>query len=181
MNRYRSYPALIIILVIAVLCGCAVFKPSPIYNRDKSSTTRSSKSSGKTKVSEEYKSLSSSDKLEKEVQNWWGTPYAWGGTLKGWGVDCSAYVQSVMKSVYGINIPRTSRQQYQYGKSVSRGSLKRGDLVFFDISGKGVSHVGIYLGNGVFTHASNSDGVTLDKLSNSYYKKRYVGARRVVK
>ncbi len=65
------------------------------------------------------------------------------------------------------------------GSPVARQNLRRGDLVFFNTSGKGVSHVGIYLGGGLFTHASNSDGVTINRLSEPYYNKRYIGGRRL--
>ena len=79
----------------------------------------------------------------------------------------------------GINIPRTSSQQSKGGKSVARSNLLPGDLVFFNTSGKGVSHVGMYVGNGQMIHAPNSSKpVKYDSINNSYYSSRYVNARR---
>ncbi len=80
----------------------------------------------------------------------------------------------------GIDLPHQSGSQFSMGTAVSRSDLREGDLVFFNTSGKGVSHVGIYVGNGKFAHASSSNGVIINALSESYYVNRYVGAKRVM-
>ena len=108
-----------------------------------------------------------------------GIRYAHGGT-GGWGMDCSGYTQAVYRSI-GISLPRTAAAQYRSGRSVSRGSLQAGDLMFFNTLGRGVSHVAIYLGNGDFANANSYYGKTMvDNLSNPYWSRRYVGARRVL-
>lgn len=107
-----------------------------------------------------------------------GITYKTGGTTTA-GFDCSGYTRYVFKKM-GITLPRQSSAQYKVGTKVSRSNLRAGDLVFFNTSGKGISHVGIYVGDGKFAHSSSSKGVIVSKLSQSYYNKRYVGATRVM-
>ena len=107
-----------------------------------------------------------------------GVPYVWGGSTPS-GFDCSGFVQYVFAK-HGITLPRTSRDQYSVGTWVSNSNLQPGDLVFYNTSGSGVSHLGIYIGNGQFIHASSSKGVMISEMSNSYWSARYYGARRVL-
>jgi cell wall-associated NlpC family hydrolase len=118
--------------------------------------------------------------LEKACNSWMGTPYRYGGESRRTGVDCSAYVQSVMRDAYGLKLPRTVKYQFRKGESVPRSRLEPGDLLFFNLSGRAVSHVGIYLGDGKFTHASTSQGVTVDEINRRIWRTRFVGARRVL-
>lgn len=107
------------------------------------------------------------------------TPYRFGGTsLRG--IDCSAYVQRVF-GLLELNLPRTAREQFAVGARVDRDQLDVGDLVFFQTYASYASHVGIYLGNDRFIHASSfSRKVTIDSLDRAYYRKRFLGARRVL-
>ena len=93
------------------------------------------------------------------------------------GLICSGYTQYVFKGS-GISLPRVAADQYKAGSAVKKDQLQSGDLVFFSTTGKGVSHVGIYIGEGRFVDASNS-GVGISSLSSAYYASRYLGARRV--
>ena len=113
-----------------------------------------------------------------------GTPYSWGGTNLYRGVDCSGFVYAVMRD-NGVYLSRTSRSQVYNGTRVDKSELKKGDLVFFDTSGYnngGISHVGIYIGDGQFIHSSSGNkwGVTIESLSSSYYIRTYVTAARVL-
>ncbi|MEO6835913.1 MAG: C40 family peptidase [Candidatus Tumulicola sp.] len=115
--------------------------------------------------------------LARSALRFLGTPYVFGGTTPS-GFDCSAFVQHVY-GMAGISLPRTADAQYDYGKPAF-GGPRVGDLVFFETYTEGVSHVGIYLGKGEFVHASSSHGVMVSKLSDSYWKSRYVGAKRLI-
>lgn len=108
-----------------------------------------------------------------------GTPYVWGGTSLTSGVDCSGFVYSVYKN-FGITLNRSSSSMYaSNGISVSKSDLKPGDLLFFNTNGKGVSHVGMYIGNSQYIHAATIN-VKISNLYDSYSTRTYVGAKRVL-
>lgn len=107
-----------------------------------------------------------------------GVPYIFGGSTP-YGFDCSGYVQYVFAQA-GISIPRTADTQYEVGTPVSMPELIPGDLVFFETYTYGASHVGIYVGDGNFIHASSSGGVKISSLSTAYYSSHYIGSRRIV-
>lgn len=114
--------------------------------------------------------------LLAQHEHWLGTPYRLGGTSRR-GIDCSALVQRVFAESFRLTLPRTTRQQVRRGEPVDRDALRPGDLVFFRPPGP-YHHVGIYVGEGRFLHASTSRGVKLSALDNAYWRRHYWQARR---
>ncbi len=119
------------------------------------------------------------ERLLQFLEQWYGVPYHYGGNSKE-GIDCSAFVSLLLSSVYNVNqLPRISADQYRATQRVPKKDLKEGDLVFFHTLGKGhrVTHVGVYLYNNRFVHASIA-GVQISDLGEGYYLHHYVGAGR---
>lgn len=109
-----------------------------------------------------------------------GCPYVWGAEGPN-SFDCSGFTSYVFRNAAGVSIPRTSSAQSGYGKTVSKSNLQPGDLVFFNTSGKGVSHVGIYVGGGNMIHSpSSGKTVSVTSINSSYYSSRFVTAKRVL-
>jgi len=107
-----------------------------------------------------------------------GVPYVFGGTTPS-GFDCSGFVRYVFANS-GVYLPRAADEQYDFGRPVSRSRLQPGDTVYFTTYTSGVSHVGIYLGDGNFISATSSQGVAIDCLDSGYWGTRYIGARRMI-
>jgi len=138
--------------------------------------------SGETTVRAEgeqsWTTAEAADRLRAAAERWAGAPHQLGGTTTR-GVDCSGLVQSVYANEFGYEVPRTTEEQVRTGRSVSRSQLQPGDLVFFRPEWK-ERHVGIYVGDGEFLHASASEGVTVSSLQRSYWTERWWQARRVL-
>jgi cell wall-associated NlpC family hydrolase len=125
------------------------------------------------------KSTTQGQTIVNTAMRYQGVRYRYGG-MSSRGLDCSGLVARVLKD-HGIRVPHNARALYAIGTPVKRADLKPGDLVFFHTTRAGISHVGIFIGNGKFTHASsgNNHQVRIDSLSSKYYNSRYVGARRL--
>ena len=117
-------------------------------------------------------------KLIEYVHQWWAVPYRIGGNSKE-GIDCSAFVQGLTNEAFGVSLPRTSREQADYCKEIPKQDLKEGDLVFF-AAGRSISHVGMYISNNKFVHASTSMGVVISDLDEAYWSRRFVKAGRLL-
>jgi len=119
--------------------------------------------------------------LYQYIDEWYGVRYHLGGTNKN-GIDCSAFVQQLYEHVFGTNLLRTAVEQFANTDFVKKATeLKEGDLVFFHIHSRHITHVGIYLANNFFIHASRSQGVTISNLNDSYWRKYYAGASKMGK
>ena len=115
--------------------------------------------------------------LREAGPDWIGIPYRWGGTTRR-GIDCSAFVRQYVRQTLGVELPRTTATQRYEGVHIDRDQLLPGDLVFF--RRRGTRHVGVYLSDGEFIHASSSRGVTISNLSSSYWNRHYWMSRRIV-
>jgi LysM repeat protein len=116
--------------------------------------------------------------LEQAAFNFLSTPYRFGGNSRK-GIDCSAFVQQVFREV-DVNLPRSAREQYRVGEKIERDDMQKGDLIFFRTYAKFPSHVGIYLGDGKMIHASSrSRRVVVTSIDHPYYRKRFIGAKRI--
>ncbi len=148
------------LLISSILAGCAVTPPpaSPV----------------KKSVQQPQ---SGTSPLQQAYQHWQGTPYRYGGDDES-GIDCSALVQQVFLQAYQVHLPRTTYHQLKTGKAIAHNEKKKGDLIFFKTADK-VYHVGIYLGEHEFMHASSSKGVMISRLDNPYWAARILQIRRV--
>lgn len=112
------------------------------------------------------------------IEAWWATRYKYGGNDHN-GIDCSSFTGKLLSEVYGLDAPRTAKDQYAKCEKIAPQDLVEGDLVFFNISG-GVSHVGLYLGNNCFVHSSVNGGVTISSLTDSYYNKKFISGGKIM-
>lgn len=112
------------------------------------------------------------------MDEWYGVKYRYGGSTKR-GIDCSAFSCEMLSRVFGYQVPRTVREQYQACTLLTKEELREGDLVFFNTKG-GISHVGVFLMNNKFVHASSSSGVMISDLNEAYFAKRFLGGGRVI-
>lgn len=165
------------LLVSVLLCG------GGCKSSQKTVHTNSGYTEARKQAEQERRRIvhESTDDLVREAERWLGTPYRYGGSEKGVGTDCSGLTMEIYRRVAGIKIPRNSAEQQKFCRPIGRDKLSAGDLVFFSSAkGRGgVSHVGIYVDEGVFVHASSSRGVIASNLSETYYDTHFHSAGRV--
>ena len=179
MKQPISFPRfLFILLSILVFYHCSGMKPNPRFRERPATPTQSEKAERNilrgTQGDGQFQR-----QIKQQIQNYMGVRYRWGGTTTA-GMDCSGFVSRVFQNAIELELPHNARKMYGLGRTVARKNLHFGDLVFFkNIESAGVSHVGIYLGEDEFAHASTTRGVTISNLNLDYYKARYAGARRI--
>lgn len=172
--RWAVRAALLGCACAVLLPACGALAPSPVYTHAPDAAVRREL---------EQRRRAGDGRLMRVVRGYLGVPYQWGGTTRH-GMDCSAFARAIYRETYGVELPRTSRQMYALGSAVEdTARLRRGDLVFFRDArtGSGVSHVGVYVGSGLFAHAAPATGGTLTALDAPYYRARYAGARRITR
>lgn len=116
--------------------------------------------------------------LIKAMASWKGVPYRYGAASKK-GTDCSGFTSQLYKEVYGKKLHRSSKDQVKDVRYISKRNLKTGDLIFFKIKSRKVSHVAVYVADNKFIHATTRKGVMVDDMDNKFYKKYYYRAGRV--
>ena len=155
--------ALVLVLVLATGCGTSrVAAPVDVP--------------GSASIALDADELES--QLRSEVRSWEGTPHRWGGETRA-GADCSGFVMRVYQDALGLTLPRTTEDQARVGRAISEDVLAPGDLVFFRTAPK-TRHVGVYLSDGEFAHASTSGGVRISALDEDYWQRTYWMSRRVL-
>lgn len=137
--------------------------------------TNKPNNAGNVKLDRAFSTEAKAAQLNKIYRQWVGTRYRLGGTDRR-GIDCSAFMQEIFHQAYGIALPRSTSGQKEIGKKINKNELKQGDLVFFRKN----NHVGVYLGNGKFMHASTSQGVTISSMDEKYWTRTYTQSRRVL-
>lgn len=170
---------LAIALFLSVLSAQAQTKSVPNISADKPADEEQS-------LAKEYfsqvmgvaLSATSNVKLFQFVYDWVGTPYRFGGSSKK-GIDCSAFTKQLYTNVFNLTIKRNSRDIFSMVSPVGKEELKEGDLVFFKIHSRSISHVGIYLGDGRFAHASMK-GVAISNLEDPYYSRYFYKGGRLL-
>lgn len=161
MQRFRH---LIAITIIISINGCSSYSV-PLKQKAISQSTQNTLN------------LTENKGYKVQFEQWKGTPYKYGGSTKR-GVDCSAFVQSIIQEVQNRQLPRTTSKQALSGYKVNFNEAKSGDLVFFKTTIKD-THVGVFLGDNKFMHASTSNGVIISRLDNPYWSSVFWQVRRL--
>ena len=164
IRAFKNRLAVPVLLVfILTLTGCIAVKPASTPLRT---------------VADEASGAERQARLRAEAADWAGTPHRWGGTTRD-GIDCSAFVQTVYRDLFTVDLPRTTIQQSKAGQATLLTDLTAGDLVFYRID-SATRHVGIYVGANEFMHASKSEGVTISSIEDPYWQRRFWTVRRIL-
>src|ERR1700755_1276843 len=169
---------LAIVLSFTVLTVCAQTKSTTAPAKDKDDEQESLAKDYFSQIMGVALSNTSNVKLFQFVYDWIGTPYHFGGSSRK-GIDCSGFTKELYSKVFNLTIKRNSRDIFSMVSPVRREDLQEGDLVFFKIHSRSISHVGIYLGNNKFAHAS-SRGVAINSLDDGYYSRYFYKGGRLL-
>ncbi|KAB1182789.1 hypothetical protein F6450_05480 [Photobacterium damselae subsp. damselae] len=182
-NRNKTF--LFVGLLVSLVTGCS--STEGVQSESNKQASANYTENQPDQIGDLIASLSQGNKTKPQAsggfssvyRSWKGTPYRYGGTTRR-GIDCSAFVQVGYSNVYDLALPRTTAEQVKKGKKISRANAREGDLVFFR-TGRNSRHVGIYLGNSEFLHASRSKGVIISSLDNPYWRRTFWQIRRMPK
>ncbi|OFZ00922.1 MAG: hypothetical protein A3K10_02245 [Bacteroidetes bacterium RIFCSPLOWO2_12_FULL_31_6] len=172
-------------LILSILLFFAVSISSCRSHKDASNNELNTSAPKSKKVKEKYATLLNVEenrienvKLYSFIDEWYGVPYKYGGKNKS-GIDCSNFTSTLYSNTYGKSISGSSSSIFEQCKVISKSNLEEGDLVFFKIDGDKISHIGVYLQNNKFVHATTKKGVMINDLDELYYKKYFYKAGRI--
>jgi len=183
MNSLRIMSLFLLLIIFGFSSGCGLRQKYKIDREGDRPGNNSSQSqrSLKNKKSEYGKSNTHQlIELGRLIQSYLGRPYS-GKSKYAKGFDCSQFMMELFLKFNGTSLPRTAKAQSQYGYSVNKGEIQYGDLLFFRTEGRKPSHVGVYVGFDEFVHSSTSSGIIISSLKNKYWKKRFLGGRRIIR
>ena len=182
MKHFNKYTLFIICLLAHVLYSCSSRRHIH-SSQPNNSTTTTSKSTEQLKKN--YAALLGVDEIKIEnvalyslIDSWYATPYKYGGCNKD-GVDCSNFACVIYKEIYNQSLTGSSASIFNQCKTIKKSELQEGDLLFFKIQGNHISHMGVYLQNNKFVHATTKKGVMINDLDEAYYKKYFFTAGRI--
>ncbi len=177
VSKRFSAPLLLFLVLVLFFSGCAIFRKQP---KEQPTIVSQSFYDEHSRILGFPLSGNENPGLIGEVASWLGTPYRFGGNTRA-GTDCSGMVQQVFLVVFNISLPRSSSDIADFSSRIRKAELRVGDLVFFETSRRRrINHVGIYLGNNKFIHSSTSRGVIVTDLDETYWKRTYARAGRVL-
>ncbi|XNM71040.1 bifunctional murein DD-endopeptidase/murein LD-carboxypeptidase [Escherichia coli] len=174
----RAIPAVAVAVLLSACSNTSNTARTCILRRMQWAPRCSSLQASQDEFETMVRNLDVKSRLMDQYAGWKGVRYRLGGDTKR-GIDCSSFVQRTFREQFGLELPRSTWEQQETGKSVKRNQLRTGDLVLFRAGSTG-RHVGIYIGNNQFVHASTSSGVTISSMNEPYWNKRYNEARRVL-
>ena len=164
------------LLITALLFSACSTRGINTYKSKQNKLLKKFNKQNRTSIPESTKQKSTA--LYKEYVKWRNTPYKYGGDSK-YGVDCSSFIQQAYYGAFTIAIPRTTREQSNFGYKISKDRLKVGDMIFFKTA-YNERHVGIIIEDGKFVHTSSKNGVSISNIDNPYWKQMYWQSRRVL-
>lgn len=174
----RAIPALAVAVLLSACSTTNTAKNMHSETHGVANEDPSSLQASQDEFESMVRNLDVKSRLMEQYASWKGVRYRLGGDTRR-GIDCSAFVQRTFRDQFGMDLPRSTYEQQEMGKSISRSQLRTGDLVLFRAGSTG-RHVGIYIGNNQFVHASTSSGVTISSMDEPYWNRRYNEARRVL-
>jgi lipoprotein Spr len=179
-NKFPEYTFLLLLFAVVFLSSCHSSKST-----SKTASTEKGSASKSDKIKQKYAGVLNvkeneidNVKLYAFIDEWYGTPYKYGGQNKK-GIDCSNFSAILYKQIYNVSIQGSSSAIFDQCKTISKKHLNEGDLLFFKIDDGKISHIGVYLQNNKFVHATTKKGVMIDDMDEPYYKKYFYKVGRV--